>query len=365
MTTAFESHLNPTPLPDAQREQILTAPGFGQHFTDHMIQIQWTGNVEQGTGSWAQPTLVPYGPLAMDPAAAVLHYGQEIFEGLKAYKHDDGTVWTFRPENNAARLNRSAKRLALPQLPEELFLESLEVLVSQDKDWVPSGDGQSLYLRPFMIANETFLGVRPARQALFSVIASPAGNYFGEAKAVDIWLSKNWARAGHGGTGAAKCGGNYAASLIAQMEGDAHGCQQVIFTDPDRGNAIEELGGMNVFFVFDDNTLVTPELTGTILEGVTRDSIIQLAQDRGMTVEQRPFTLDEWREGVRAGRLTEVFACGTAAVISPVGRLISDDETIGPDDARPGEVTMSLRQELLDIQTGRGQDRYGWLRQLA
>ncbi|WP_246179875.1 branched-chain amino acid aminotransferase [Kocuria coralli] len=365
MTSTFTKHLNTQPLPDEQRERILAAPGFGQYFTDHMVQIQWTGDVEAGTGQWGDPQLVPYGPLQLDPAAAVLHYGQEVFEGLKAYRHDDGSVWTFRPEKNAARLNRSAQRLAMPALPETVFMESLRELVGQDKDWVPTGDGQSLYLRPFMIANETFLGVRPSREVLYSVIASPAGNYFGEAKAVDIWLSRNWARAGRGGTGNAKCGGNYAASLIAQMEGDAHNCQQVIFTDPDRDHAIEELGGMNVFFVFDDGTLLTPELTGTILEGVTRDSIIQLARDRGMNVEERAFTLDEWREGVASGRLTEVFACGTAAVISPVGRLISDDETIGPDNAQPGEVTMSLRQELLEIQTGRGEDRHGWLTRLA
>lgn len=361
----FVKTLNPAPATSARRDAILANPGFGQYFTDHMIQIQWTGNIEQGTGQWQQPTLVPYGPLALDPAAAVLHYGQEIFEGLKAYRHDDGSVWTFRPEKNAARLNRSAERMALPALPEDLFLDSLRTLVEQDRDWVPDGEGQSLYLRPFMIANETFLGVRPSREVLYSVIASPAGNYFGEAKAVDIWLSEHWARAGRGGTGAAKCGGNYAASLIAQMEGDAHGCQQVIFTDPDRDEAIEELGGMNVFFVFDDGTLVTPELTGTILEGVTRDSIIQLAKDRGMTVEERAFTLGEWRDGVASGKLTEVFACGTAAVISPVGRLISAQETIGPEDAEPGEVTMSLRKELLDIQTGRGEDRHGWLTRLA
>lgn len=363
--TTFSTTPNPNPASPQRRQEILDAPGFGQYFTDHMVQIQWRGNVEAGTGEWEQPQVLPYGPLSMDPASAVLHYGQEIFEGLKAYKHGDGSVWTFRPEKNAARINRSARRMAMPALPEELFLDSLKELVSRDKDWVPTGDGQSLYLRPFMIANEVFLGVRAAREVLFSVIASPAGNYFGEGTAVDIWLSKNWARAGHGGTGNAKCGGNYAASLIAQMEGDAHGCQQVIFTDPQRGNAIEELGGMNVFFVFDDNTLVTPELTGTILQGVTRDSIIQLAKDRGMTVQERAFTLDEWRDGVNSGRLTEVFACGTAAAISPVGRLISDTEVIGPDDARPGEITMSLRKELLDIQTGRGEDRHGWLTRLA
>jgi branched-chain amino acid aminotransferase len=216
-----------------------------------------------------------------------------------------------------------------------------------------------------MIATEAYLGVRPARRYLFCVIASPAGSYFGTVDTVDIWLSQDYARAGVGGTGSAKCGGNYAASLIAQMEGESHGCAQVLFTDPNRDHAVEELGGMNVFFVFDDGRLVTPELTGTILEGVTRSSIIELAQARGLTVEQRRFTLDEWREGVDSGHLTEVFACGTAAVISPVGRLISPQETIGPEDARPGEVTMALREQLLGIQTGAVEDTRGWTSRLA
>lgn len=365
MSTTFQRTLNPSPASEQERAAILADPGFGTHFTDHMITIEWTGDLEAGTGSWGQPELKPYGPLQLDPGAAVLHYGQEIFEGLKAYRHDDGSVWTFRPERNAARLQRSAGRLMMPALPEELFLESLRELLAVDEAWVPTGPGQSLYLRPFLIATESFLGVRPARRYLFSVIASPAGAYFGTVDAVDIWLSKDYARAGVGGTGAAKCGGNYAASLIAQMEGESHGCAQVLFTDPNRDHAVEELGGMNVFFVFDDGRLVTPELTGTILEGVTRDSIIELARDRGLSVEERRFTLDEWREGVASGRLTEVFACGTAAVITPVGRLISDTETIGPDDARPGEVTLALREELLGLQTGAVPDTRGWLSRLV
>ncbi|MDN5630403.1 branched-chain amino acid aminotransferase [Glutamicibacter protophormiae] len=365
MSTEFVKQLNPHPATDEVREAVLANPGFGQHFTDHMVCIDWQGDVQENVGRWDNARLQPYGPLSLDPSTAVLHYGQEIFEGLKAYRHADGSVWTFRPEANAARLNRSAQRLALPTLPEEVFVDAIRELVVQDQQWVPSGEGESLYLRPFMIGTEPFLGVRPSRQALFSVIASPAGNYFGSVEPVDIWLSRTYARAGTGGTGAAKCGGNYAASLVAQMEGDAHGCSQVVFLDPERDDAIEELGGMNVFFVFDDNRLVTPELTGTILEGITRDSVIQLARERGMTVEERAFTLDEWREGVRSGHLTEVFACGTAAVIAPVRRLVGNDETIGPDDAQPGEVTMSIRQQLLDIQTGRAEDTHGWLTRLV
>jgi len=365
VSTEFVKQLNTHPATDEVREAVLENPGFGQHFTDHMVCIDWQGDVQENVGRWDNARLQPYGPLSLDPSTAVLHYGQEIFEGLKAYRHADGSVWTFRPEANAARLNRSAQRLALPTLPEEVFVDSIRELVVQDQQWVPSGEGESLYLRPFMIGTEPFLGVRPSRQALFSVIASPAGNYFGSVEPVDIWLSRTYARAGRGGTGAAKCGGNYAASLVAQMEGDAHGCSQVVFLDPERDDAIEELGGMNVFFVFDDNRLVTPELTGTILEGITRDSVIQLARERGMTVEERAFTLDEWREGVRSGHLTEVFACGTAAVIAPVRQLVGHDETIGPDDAQPGEVTMSIRQQLLDIQTGKAEDTHGWLTRLV
>jgi len=365
VSTEFVRQLNPHPATDEVREAVLQNPGFGKFFTDHMVCIDWQGDVQQGTGRWDNARLQPYGPLSLDPSTSVLHYGQEIFEGLKAYRHEDGSVWTFRPEANAARLNRSAQRLALPALPEETFVDAIRELVSQDRKWVPSGDGESLYLRPFMIGTEPFLGVRPSKEALFSVIASPAGNYFGTVEPVDIWLSGTYARAGKGGTGAAKCGGNYAASLIAQMEGDAHGCSQVLFLDEQRGGAVEELGGMNVFFVFDDGRLVTPELTGTILEGITRDSVIQIAKDRGLQVEERAFTLDEWREGKSSGHLTEVFACGTAAVIAPVRRLLSHDEVIGSEDEKPGEVSMAIRQQLLDVQTGRAEDTHGWLTRLV
>lgn len=367
MTTDFAVHPHPAPLSDAEREQILADPGFGDHFTDHMVSIDWTRDAEgtgESGGSWHDARIEPFGPIQMSPAAAVLHYAQEIFEGLKAYRHEDGSVWTFRPQANAARLNQSARRLALPELPEEMFLESLRLLVSTDRAWVPAGDGQALYLRPFMYASESFLGVRPSRQVAYKVIASPAGNYFGgELKPVSIWVSRDYARAGHGGTGAAKCGGNYAASLAPQLQAAAHGCDQVLFLDPTRDNAVEELGGMNVFFVFKDGRIVTPALTGTILEGVTRRSVIQLAQDRGLDVQERTITLDEWREGVASGEITEVFACGTAAVITPIGRLFDGEDVI--ESAGGSEVTLDIRRELLELQTGRGEDRHGWLYRLA
>lgn len=340
----------------AAREAILEAPGFGKHFTDHMVSIEWTAD-----RGWVDARVMPYGPLVMDPASSVFHYGQEVFEGLKAYRHDDGGIYTFRPEQNARRLNTSATRLALPHLPVPTFVESLKQLVRADSDWVPAGGENSLYFRPFMIADESFLGVRSAHKVRYMVIACPVGPYFEHGiKPLSIWLSTKYSRAGRGGTGEAKCGGNYAASLLPQQEAYDNGCAQVLFTDA-ATNTIDELGGMNIFFVHGENTLVTPTLNGNILHGITRDSIIQLARDRGMTVEERDVTIDEWRSGVDSGQITEVFACGTAAVITPIGQLKTPDFVIGAADTEPGEVSMSLRAELTGIQHGRVEDRHGWL----
>lgn len=345
---------------DAEREAVLADPGFGKHFTDHMVTIDWN----LGTG-WHDARVTPYGPLQIDPASAVLHYAQEIFEGLKAYRHADGSIWTFRPEKNAERLQRSARRLALPELSVADFIESVKQLVAVDSSWVPTGSESSLYLRPFMIANENFLGVRAAQTVAYYVIASPAGAYFTNGVSpVKIWLSTEYSRAGRGGTGAAKCGGNYAASLLPQMEAAENGCAQVLFLDGETGTHVDELGGMNIFFVHGTDRLVTPRLSGTILEGVTRASIIQLAQDRGMTVEERDVSIDEWRDGVASGAITEVFACGTAAVVTPISQLKGADFAIGDADAPAGEITMALRDELTDIQHGRRADRHGWLTRL-
>ncbi|MFC5928640.1 branched-chain amino acid aminotransferase [Cryobacterium melibiosiphilum] len=345
---------------EAERDEILADPGFGKHFTDHMVTIDWT--VDQG---WHDARVTPYGPLQLDPASSVLHYGQEIFEGLKAYRHADGSIWTFRPEKNAERMQRSAARLALPQLSVEDFVQSIKQMIAVDGDWVPSAPETSLYLRPFMIANESFLGVRAAHRVGYYVIASPAGAYFADGVApVKIWLSTDYSRAGRGGTGAAKCGGNYAASLLPQMQAYDNGCAQVLFLDGETGTHIDELGGMNVFFVHGTDTLVTPRLTGSILEGVTRDSIMQLARDRGMTVEEREVTVDEWRDGIASGEITEVFACGTAAVVTPIGQLKGKGFEIGEADAPAGAITLALRQELTDIQYGRLPDRHGWLTRL-
>lgn len=346
---------------DAERAAIHANPGFGQYFTDHMSAIDW----EAGKG-WHNAQVRPYGPLSLDPASAVLHYAQEIFEGLKAFRHADGSIWSFRPEANGERLQRSARRLALPELPVDTFVDSIRELVKLDAAWTPSGGESSLYLRPFMIANENFLGVRPAKKVAYYVIASPVGAYFkGGVKPVAIWLSRDYSRAGHGGTGAAKCGGNYASSLIAQVEATTNGCSQVLFLDSREGRWLEELGGMNVFLVQRDGSVITPELSGSILEGITRLSVIQLLRDRGVSVTERRIDVQEWIDGMASGDITETFACGTAASISPIGQLKGKDFSVGDLEAPAGELTMSIRKELTDIQYGRIPDRHGWLTRLV
>ncbi|MDR2257493.1 MAG: branched-chain amino acid aminotransferase [Arthrobacter sp.] len=360
-TVEFARHLSDHPATAERRAEILKDPGFGNYFTDHTVVIDWT----EGVG-WHDARVEPYGPIALDPAASVLHYGQEIFEGLKAYRHSDGSVQTFRAEKNAERLNASARRLALPELPVEAFVEAVKLLVQVDEAWVPEGEGEALYLRPFMIATEAFLGVRPSREVSFRVIASPAGNYFGgELHAVPIWLSEHFSRAGHGGTGEAKCGGNYAASLAAQLEAQDHGCAQVLFLDPTDDFAVEELGGMNVFFVLEGNRLVTPRLNGNILHGVTRASVLQIAADLGLAVEERKFTIAEWREAVEQGTLREVFACGTAAVITPVSELRSEEGTMTFPETGADAVWARIREQLLGVQTGAVADAHGWLTKLV
>jgi branched-chain amino acid aminotransferase len=364
MALDFVIKRNDEPLPAEQRAQILATPGFGKSFTDHMVTVTWTA-----ADGWHDAQVRPYGPLQLDPSSAVLHYAQEIFEGLKAYRHADGSVWAFRPDQNAARFQRSARRLALPELPPEDFVESVRALVDVDVEWVPSPEGggeTSLYLRPFMFASEAFLGVRPAAEVTYCVIASPAGPYFsGGVQPVSIWLSTNYTRAAPGGTGAAKCGGNYAASLAAQVEASANGCDQVCFLDAVERRWVEELGGMNLYFVLDDGSVVTPELTGTILEGVTRDSILDLLRDGGHEVVERRVSIDEWRSGAASGGIREVFACGTAAVITPVGRLVSPDGEVVMGDGGTGPVTAGVRSRLLDLQYGRVPDPHGWMHRLV
>lgn len=346
-----------TPVDAEVRAEAVANPAFGKVFTDHMVLIDWTA--EQG---WHDARLTAYAPLTVDPASVVLHYGQTVFEGMKAYRQPDGSTQLFRPERNAERMQRSCARLALPQLPVDTFVAACEVLVRADQGWVPTAEGASLYLRPFMIADEVGLGVRPSQSARFMVIASPAGSYFsGPLRGVSLWLSQEYVRAAPGGTGAAKCGGNYAASLVAQQEAIEHGCDQVVFLDAVEHRWVEELGGMNLFFVTADGRLLTPELSGSILEGVTRDSILTLAREQGLTVEERKVDIDEWRKGAADGQVTEVFACGTAAVVTPVGALRWPDGECVAGDGQPGPVTLRLRQALMDLQFGLTDDVHGWM----
>lgn len=347
---------HPAPLAADQRAAVLANPGFGSRFTDHMVTIDWSEEA-----GWHNPTLAPYGPLALDPAASVLHYAQEIFEGLKAYRLADGSAALFRPAANAARFNASARRLAMPELDEALFIAAIRELVAADSGWFPTVEGGSLYLRPFMIATEAFLGVRPAKAYKFVVIASPAGNYFKSgAPAVSIWVS-DYTRAAPGGTGAAKCGGNYAASLVPTAEAFAKGHDQVLFLDAVERKWVEELGGMNLFFAFADGSLVTPALTGTILPGITRDSLLTLARDEGLTVREERYSLDAWRADAASGALVEVFACGTAAVVTPVGKVADRDGEFTIGSGGPGQLTGKLKARLTAIQRGEAPDPYGWV----
>jgi len=362
MTLQFTRTEHPHPVSESRRAEILSAPGFGKYFTDNMVLVDY--DVDRG---WHSAKVTPYGPIALDPSAMVLHYGQEVFEGLKAYRQPDGSIAAFRPEANALRLQRSAERLAMPPLPVDDFIESLRALLDADNAWVPPAGGEeSLYLRPFMFASQAGLGVNaPSSQYVYSVIGSPPGAYFsGGIKPVSVWLSTEYVRAAPGGTGAAKCGGNYAAAFLAQAQATAQGCDQVVWLDAVERRFIEEMGGMNLFFVFGsgaDARLVTPELSGSLLPGITRESLLTLAIDAGFSVEERRISTEELRKGVTSGDITEVFACGTAAVITPVGHVKSetDDYTIG--NGTTGEVTQALRDTLTGIQRGTFADTHGWM----
>ncbi len=358
--TEFTRIPHPAPVPGETRAAALADPGFGKLFSDHMVSIGWSD-----AEGWHSATVGPRAPVTLDPAAAVLHYAQEIFEGLKAYKLADGGIALFRPEANAARFNNSAARLAMPSMPPELFVAAIRELVLADRDWFPSVEGGSLYLRPFMFASEAFLGVRPAKEYKFLVIASPAGNYFKSgAPAVSIWVSEDYTRAAPGGTGAAKCGGNYAASLVPMAEALAKGHDQVVFLDAAERKWIEELGGMNLFFVFADGTMITPPLGGTILPGITRDSLIALARDEGLSVREERYSLDQWRDDAESGRLVETFACGTAAVVTAVGKVAGKHGEFAIGSGGPGQLTQRLRQRLVAIQRGEAPDPHAWVMRL-
>jgi branched-chain amino acid aminotransferase len=367
---SFTIHPSANPVSAQARAELLARPGFGQVFTDHMITVSWAAD-----RGWHDAQLRPYGPFSMDPASEVFHYAQEIFEGLKAYRQVSGPIVTFRPRANAARFNRSAVRMAMPELPEAAFVQALELLVSHDRDWVPGAGAptaaeHSLYLRPFMIATEVGLGVhKPSSSYLFAVIASPAGAYFsGGVRPVSVWLASTYTRAAPGGTGAAKTGGNYAGGFAGQLEALAHDCEQVVWLDAAEHRFVEEMGGMNLFFVYGsgaDARIMTPALSGSLLAGVTRDSLLTLAPDLGIPAHEGAISVDQWRAGCESGEITEVFACGTAAVITPVGavRGLGGDWAVG--DGQPGPVTMRLREHLLGIQFGVLPDPYGWVHKIC
>ena len=352
----FVRHPHPSPVPAAKRAELLANPGFGRVFSDHMVTIRYS----EAEG-WHDARIEPRGPIPMDPAAAVLHYAQEVFEGLKAYKTADGGATLFRPRENAKRFQQSAERLAMPALPEDVFLEAVDQLVSIDREWIPGGDG-SLYIRPYMFANEIFLGVKPSSNYLFIVIASSVGSYFKSgADAVSVWVSQEYTRAAPGGTGAAKCGGNYAASLLAQSEATRHGCDQVVFLDAAERKWVEELGGMNVFFVFNDGSLSTPPLGGTILPGVTRSSLLTLAKDKGIKVREERYSYDQWKADAHSGKLREAFACGTAAVVTAIGTVRTPEGEFKIGNGGAGTRTEELKAALVDIQRSRAADPHKWV----
>ncbi|WP_448856267.1 branched-chain amino acid aminotransferase [Corynebacterium camporealensis] len=353
------------PTSPEELEKILANPGFGKHFSDHMVTIDWNES-----GGWHNAQVQPYQPMQMDPASNVFHYGQAIFEGLKVYRQPNGELACFRPEQNGQRLINSARRMAMPELPVDEFVESIRQLLDVDGDWVPAAGGEdALYIRPYMISTEISLGVHPADSYRYIVIASPSGAYFkGGVKPVSVWLSTDYVRAAPGGTGAAKFAGNYAASLLAQAQAQEKGCEQVVWLDAIERKYIEEMGGMNLMFVYgsgDDVTIVTPSLSGSLLPGITRDSLLQVAEDMGYKVEERRISAEDWRKDAESSKMTEAFACGTAAVITPVGRVLGNDGEFVVNNNEAGDVTMAMRERLTGIQRGTVEDKHDWLTKVS
>lgn len=338
-----------------RRNAVLADPGFGRHLSDHMVTARFAD------GRWSPLTLEPVADLALSPAAMVLHYGQAIFEGLKAYRQPDGSVAMFRPADNGARFNRSAVRMAMPELPVADFVESCRLVAEADTDWVPSVPGQSLYLRPFMIATEPNLGVRAATELLFAVIASPVDTFFpGGVRPISVRTADAAVRAAPGGLGAAKCAANYSASLRTKTDAVADGFDEVVWLDAVEHCYVDELSGMNAFIVR-GTELVTPPVSDTNLDGITRRSLIELAPSLGLTVREEPVAVEDWVDGATTGVVTEAFACGTAAVIAPIGTLTTADTTVTMGDGTPGPVTLGLREALVAVQEGRAEDRFGWM----
>ena len=343
-----------TPCPKEKPDSATL--GFGKKFSDHMFIMEY----KEGEG-WKNPRIVPFGNISLNPASTVFHYGAEIFEGMKAYRTPEGKIQLFRPYENAKRMNNSAERICLPEIPEEDFVQALEALVKIDADWVPHEPETSLYLRPFTIANDPFLGVHPASEAIFMIIASPVGSYYAEGlNPVSIMIETEDVRAVRGGTGYAKCGGNYGASLRAGKRAEEKGYSQVLWLDGVERKYIEEVGAMNVMFMVGDE-IVTPALTGSILPGITRKSCIELLRSRGYKVTERQFSLEELKEACANGTLKEAWGCGTAAVVSPIGKLVIGDESYIINNNEIGAVTQELYDTLTGIQWGKIEDTFGWV----
>lgn len=336
---------------------------YGNAFTDHMITATWSEE-----GGWSRPALRPFGPLPMHPAMVGLHYGQVVFEGLKAHRRADGSVGLFRPEENARRFQYSAGRLAMPELPEELFLESVDTLVSRDGHVLPEDGSRSLYLRPLMFASEADLMLRPAREYTFLLMAFTTGGFFGDTDSISVWVCHDQSRAAPGGTGDIKCAGNYAPTYLAQNRAQEQGCQQVVWLDSVEHRWVEEAGAMSLFFVRggpEGARVVTPELTGTVLPSITRSSLLELAERLGHTPVVERVSLEQWRKECESGEMTEVFSCGTAAVVTPVTRVRDQGGDWVVGDGTPGPVTLALREALLDVQHGRTADPEHWMRPVA
>ncbi|HBN10572.1 MAG TPA: branched chain amino acid aminotransferase [Ruminococcus sp.] len=348
--------LNPNPKPKPQDESKL---GFGHIFTDHMFIMDY--NRDKG---WHSPRIVPFGPLSLSPATMCLHYGQEVFEGMKAYRTADDKIQLFRPEENFKRLNVSNERLVIPPIDEELALHALNELVKIDRDWVPHTDGASLYIRPFIISVDPFLGVRPADEYMFIIIMSPSGSYYASGlEPVSIYVESNYVRAVRGGMGFTKTAGNYAASLIAQNEAHEQNYSQVLWLDGVEKKYIEEVGAMNIFFKI-DGEIITPSLHGSILSGITRKSALELCRSWGMKVSEKRITIQEVAEAYDNGKLEEVFGTGTAAVISPVGHLKWNDKVMTINNNKIGEVSQKLYDTMTGIQYGKIEDKFGWVREV-
>ena len=350
----MEIKIQRTTTPKEKPDQ--TKLGFGIYYTDHMFMM----NYDEGQG-WHDPRIVPYGPVSLDPAAMVLHYAQEVFEGLKAYRTAEGKIQLFRPEKNMARLNVSCERLCIPLIDEEFAIEAIKTLVKVDQDWIPTEEGTSLYIRPYIYATDAHVGVHPAKHLTFSIILSPVGAYYPNGiEPVKIYVEQKYVRAVAGGTGFTKAGANYAISLKGQEEAEAQGYVQTLWLDGVEKRYVEEVGSMNVFFMFEDE-IVTPALVGSILGGITRMSIIELLRAKGYTVNERRITIDEIVEAHNNGKLKEAFGTGTAAVISPIGELKYGDIVMSVNEGKIGEVSQMLYDTLTDIQWGRLPDDMNWI----